>query len=283
MCRDLKASEIEVRVQSIMANKTECKGAILLLYKNARVDMDILDETFGKYGWQRAHAFKDGRLYCTVSVWDKEKEQWISREDVGTESNTEAEKGQASDAFKRACTNFGSGRELYTSPSIFINASDFNPFATDYKDKKGNTVFQTKDTFSVSNIVIEKKVITGLEIKNDKTHKVVFTFGKCKGQNKDLNSSESKSPEQERAKNENEPKNTPDEPKNEEQKEQMTLEQALDHVIEVTSCAGMKLRDVYADVNTRKMINSIWEQGCAKTKLAIEIAQAEIKRKKEAK
>ena len=90
MCRNLKASEIEVRVQSQKAN-----GLILLLYKNARVDMDILDEKFGKLGWQRKHEFKDGKLYCTVSVWDKEKGQWISREDVGTESNTEAEKEQA--------------------------------------------------------------------------------------------------------------------------------------------------------------------------------------------
>lgn len=117
MCtiRLLKPDEIEVRSQQI----TE-KGSVLLLYKNSRTDMSILDETFGMFNWQREHTFKDGRNYCRVSIWDKDKAQWINKEDVGIESNAEAEKGEASDAFKRACFNIGIGRELYTSPSIWI-------------------------------------------------------------------------------------------------------------------------------------------------------------------
>lgn len=261
MCRDLKASEIDVRVQS-----QKQSGVILLLYKNARVDMDILDEEYGKFGWQRKHEFKDGRLYCTVSVWDKEKAQWISREDVGTESNTETEKGQASDSFKRACVNFGSGRELYTSPSIWVNASDYNI------DEKG----KCKDAFSVSNIIIENKVIVGLEIKNDKTNKVVFTFGKCKGNKKASNSSDNKTDKQIPTKEENEPKITSVEP----QKEiTMTYEEALNHKVEVTSLAGMTLKEVYK--TDRASIKVIYEQGCTKTKKAIDIIQAEIKKAKE--
>ena len=94
----------------------------ILLYKDARCDMAILDETIGCLNWQRIHEFKDGKLYCTVSIYDKDKEMWIDKEDVGVESNTEAEKGQASDAFKRACVNWGIGRELYTAPFIYIQA-----------------------------------------------------------------------------------------------------------------------------------------------------------------
>ena len=256
MCRDLKASEIDVRVQS-----QKQSGVILLLYKNARVDMDILDEEYGKFGWQRKHEFKDGRLYCTVSVWDAEKQQWISREDVGTESNTEAEKGQASDSFKRACVNFGSGRELYTSPFIWVKASDYNA------DDKG----KCKDAFSVSDIIIENKVIVGLEIKNDNTDKIVFTFGKCKGNKKASNSSDVKVDKQIPTKEEIEPKKAP--------VESLTYEQALNHIVEVTSLAGLTLKEVYK--TDRASVKIIYEQGSAKTRQAIDVIQAEIKKAKE--
>lgn len=113
MFRTLKADEIDVRVAQI--DKT---WATLLLYKNARVDMDILDETVGVYNWKREHTRDNAN--CIVSIYDKEKKEWISKEDTGTESNTEKEKGLASDSFKRACVNLGIGRELYSSPSIFI-------------------------------------------------------------------------------------------------------------------------------------------------------------------
>lgn len=120
MCeiRLLDASDIEVRAQQVSE-----RGAVLLLYKNARVDMAILDEKFGMFGWQREHTFKDGKNYCKVSIWDCDKKQWVSKEDIGTESNTEAQKGEASDAFKRACFNIGIGRELYTAPFIWVALS----------------------------------------------------------------------------------------------------------------------------------------------------------------
>jgi hypothetical protein len=100
--RPLTASEIDCRVSTINE-----KGLTLLLYKDARVDMNILDEKFGVTGWQRKHEVIGGNLYCTVSIWDAEKQQWISKQDVGVESYTEKEKGQASDSFKRACFNIG--------------------------------------------------------------------------------------------------------------------------------------------------------------------------------
>lgn len=126
MCkfRLLTADEIECRVgQTKKDSQGNITGVSLLLYKDARCDMAILDETVGSMAWQRSHEFKDGKLYCTVSIFDKENNMWISKEDVGVESNTEAEKGQASDSFKRACVNWGIGRELYTAPFIWVTAN----------------------------------------------------------------------------------------------------------------------------------------------------------------
>lgn len=87
--RPLRAEEIDCRVATINA-----KGLTLLLYKDARVDQSILDETFGVYGWQRSHQWMGERLYCTVSVRDPETGEWITKQDVGTESYTEKEKGR---------------------------------------------------------------------------------------------------------------------------------------------------------------------------------------------
>ena len=168
--RDLKAEEIDCRIQSI-----NDKGLMLLLYKDARVDQNILDEKLGVFGWQRSHQVIDGRLYCTVSVYDKEKGQWISKQDVGTESYTEKEKGEASDSFKRACFNLGIGRELYTAPFIWIDKSKYR----ETRDKNGKPT--TYDKFKVKEITIKNGAITGIAIVNaSNKDTVVFTFGKVK-------------------------------------------------------------------------------------------------------
>lgn len=113
MFRKLKAEEIDVRIGNITQY-----GANLLLYKDARCDMNILDESVGPTNWQRKHEMIDGQLFCNVGI--KDGDQWIWKQDVGVESNTEKEKGRASDSFKRACVNWGIGRELYTAPRISI-------------------------------------------------------------------------------------------------------------------------------------------------------------------
>ncbi|MCH5268523.1 MAG: hypothetical protein J1E62_09285 [Lachnospiraceae bacterium] len=115
--RLLNASEIECR-----ASRVTEKGVSLLLYKDARVDQRILDETFGIFGWKRSHQMIDGNLYCTVEVRDPESGQWVGKQDVGTFGSYEKEKSQSSDSFKRACYNWGIGRELYTAPFIWIPA-----------------------------------------------------------------------------------------------------------------------------------------------------------------
>ena len=161
--RDLRADEIDCRVSTCSE-----KGVLLLLYKDARADMIILDETVGAENWQRSHELINGNLFCNVSI--RCDGEWITKQDVGTESFTEKEKGQASDSFKRACFNWGLGRELYTAPFIWVNASDCNM-------KQINGKWTTNDRFEVNDITIENKRITGLSIRNNKTGNIVYTFG----------------------------------------------------------------------------------------------------------
>lgn len=189
--RDLTADEIEVRVQSIKARKGEPTGAILLLYKNARCDMNILDETVGAENWQREHYDCKGNLFCRVGIKCEsittEKSanlndvkhvgsEWVYKSDCGIESNTDAQKGEASDSFKRACFNWGIGRELYTSPFIWITPDKCEMYDTGRKDKYGNPIFATNDRFSVEKIIIENKKITALSIWNDTQNGRAFVW-----------------------------------------------------------------------------------------------------------
>lgn len=113
--RDLTADDIECRIAQVKAN-----GLSLLLYKDARCDMKILDETVGAENWERDHKELKGNIYCGISIYDENKEIWITKWDCGSESYTEKEKGEASDSFKRAGFNWGIGRELYTR-SIYMD------------------------------------------------------------------------------------------------------------------------------------------------------------------
>ena len=159
--RTLKAEEIECRIASISKDK---KGVSILLYKDARVDQNILDETVGAMNWQRHHSRDNAN--CIVSIWDESKKQWIEKEDTGKESNTEKEKGLASDSFKRACFNWGIGRELYSAPFIWIT------------DCTITNDLKCYDKFYVGEIGYdESRNITRLVICNEKTHQIVFKMG----------------------------------------------------------------------------------------------------------
>ena len=170
--RTLRADEIECRVAT--ANKQS--GASLLLYKDARADMIILDETVGAENWTRRHTRDNAN--CIVSIWDPEKSQWIDKEDTGTESNTEKEKGLASDSFKRACVNWGIGRELYTSPFIWVNADKITWYSKNGKD-------YPKDRFKVKEIEYdENRNICRLVIVNQNGVVVYQMLAPATGQKK---------------------------------------------------------------------------------------------------
>ena len=163
--RTLKANEIDVRIGSVSQ-----KGATLLLYKDARCDMAILDETVGSMNWQRHHLRENAN--CIVSIWDGVKGEWIEKEDTGTESFTEKEKGLASDSFKRACFNWGIGRELYTAPRIFIKCAT--------KSKSGGRGYELENPFEfygleVTEIDYTDRVISRLAIAKD--GREIYSYG----------------------------------------------------------------------------------------------------------
>lgn len=168
LIRLLKANEIECRISTINE-----KGLSLLLYKDARVDQRILDETFGAFGWKRSHQCIEGNLYCTVEIFDKETGEWVAKQDVGTTGYTEKEKSQASDSFKRACFNWGIGRELYSAPFIWIPAEKA---AVQIKDNK----YYCNDHFHVRSIEYNgDREIAALVIENSKGQAVYVLKAKA--------------------------------------------------------------------------------------------------------
>lgn len=170
----LAASDIECRVAQAGVNKNGNAWASILLYKDARVDQRIMDETFGPMNWTCEYILIDNKMYCKVNVWDKEKNCWVSKMNVGTESNTECEKGQASDALKRACFTWGLGVELYSAPkNLFVNLN------TDEYTVSGNSV-KVKSSFKLvvdSIQYSEDRKIVGLVLK-DKDGNERYCMGK---------------------------------------------------------------------------------------------------------
>ena len=166
--RPLRADEIECRVGT--ANE---KGITILLYKDARCDMTILDETVGALNWKRSHSRENAN--CIVSIYDKGKDEWVGKEDTGTESFTEKEKGLASDSFKRACVNWGIGRELYSAPRIFIPASMLKTLK---KNDRG--AWAMYDYLKVAKIEYKNDEIFALDIVNNSTGgNICFSFAKA--------------------------------------------------------------------------------------------------------
>lgn len=154
--RKLKPDEISVKVKKI----TE-KGCLLLLYKTARVDAQILDETFGAAGWVNDFKEIKGNLFCGIGI-KQEDGSFLWRWDCGVESATEAEKGEASDAFKRAGFKWGIGKELYSSPFIWANVETT-------KDAKGGYALKDRFmTFKVASIAYQGDKISSLTIVNNK-------------------------------------------------------------------------------------------------------------------
>lgn len=167
MIRLLRENEIECRAATVKKN-----GVSILLYKDARVDQRILDETFGPFGWKRSHQSIDGNLYCTVEIFDKETKSWVAKQDVGTMGYAEKEKSQASDSFKRACFNWGIGRELYSAPFIWVPAEKANI------GQSGDRFF-CNDRFSVGKITYNAdREICELVIVNANTGQIVYEMKK---------------------------------------------------------------------------------------------------------
>lgn len=190
--RQLEANEIECRVAQIKSN-----GLSLLLYKDARCDMRILDEVVGAEYWKRDHKEVKGNVYCGVSIYceldepvyetldndqiliEPAHKEWITKWDAGAESYTEKVKGEASDSFKRACFNWGIGRELYTSPFIWIKPRDGKEiFCTNPDKPQKEHKYKCWTKFNVFDIEYKDDSISYLCITDD-SGAVRFTWGKA--------------------------------------------------------------------------------------------------------
>lgn len=223
--RDLKPSDVEVRVAMCQAN-----GLSLLIYKDARVDQQILDETVGQLNWKKSYREVKGNLYCTIEIWDSDKSTWIAKEDCGVESNTEKEKGEASDAQKRAGFAWGIGRELYSAPFIWVNSSDCSI------EERSKGVYACRDHFSVSEMKIEDKKIVDLQIVNDNTEAIVYQMKKAKASSGKPSGRKTGTVRQTEV-NVSEPSRSGTKKKN------MTLAQALDHKLPNRAGEMISLKD----------------------------------------
>jgi len=222
----LTANQIEARVATV-----NDKGCSLLLYKDARCDMNILDLIVGATNWQRTHSRDNAN--CTVSIWDEAKVQWISKEDTGTESNTEKEKGLASDSFKRACFNWGIGRELYTAPFIWVGADKL-----DMKERNGKLT--TYDKFTVEHIEYDKnRCISALSIVNQRGVRV-YKMGDVAEQSQVTQSAPSSTPPSASG--------------------SMTPEQAASVVLKLKKHEGKTIRQVYKE--DREYLDWIMSDRC---------------------
>jgi hypothetical protein len=171
----LEADDIEVRIQQA------CRGnkALALLYKTSRTDMRILDKVFGVYGWKDEYKEIKGNLYCGISIYDEDKKEWITKWDCGIESQQDdgnERKAEASDATKRCAVKLGIGRELYSSPTIFIDTPTKD---SGRKSKSGKPIFELEnpfERFSVSYITYnDRREIASLEIVDSRKN-VVYSY-----------------------------------------------------------------------------------------------------------
>lgn len=170
--RPLKAEEVECRIGNV---SKQGKGLSLLLYKDSRVDMRILDETVKPENWQCRFYECKNILFCSIGIYDEKRKEWVWKDNAGAPSNMEAEKGNASDGFKRSGFMWGIGRELYTAPFIWVDAKDCNL-------TQSNGKWQCFDTFSVNHMEVKDGRITELQIINEKTRKIVFSRGSKKAE-----------------------------------------------------------------------------------------------------
>lgn len=167
--RELEAGEIECRIGAV---QREGKGLSLLLYKDARCDMRILDETVGAENWQCEYYEQKGTLFCKVGILIQRQDglcEWVWKDDAGSPSNMEAAKGEASDAFKRACFRWGIGRELYTAPFIWVPKDRCR-----LEQRDGRWV--CRDPFDVAKVEVKGGRITGIRIVNANSGQIAFSW-----------------------------------------------------------------------------------------------------------
>ena len=168
----LEKEQISVKVKQVTAS-----GAVALLYKSARVDMDMLDSVAGQDNWQCDYREIHGNLYCGIAI-KGENGEWVWKWDCGIESAQDdgnEKKAEASDAFKRAGFRWGIGRELYSAPFTFLSVDTV-------KDGNKYKLANPFDRYEVSAIKYDdNRKIEALTIVNSKSGEVVFDWAFGRG------------------------------------------------------------------------------------------------------
>ena len=224
----LEPDDIEVKVKQVGE-----KGTSVLLYKTSRTDMRYLDEAYGVNNWQVDYQMIGDMLFCTISVWDDDKKQWIRKQSNGIPSREDGEgnevKGQASDAMKRSGFLFGIGRELYSAPFTFISSSKL-PTKQDKNNPKRWVLEDQFTKFAVSDIGYDnKRKINRLVIINQKTGDVLYSYNGSSMQKNAKNAPKKEEPKQEAPKPVAKPVEKPIEAPNAE--EQTKLQQKVNNAI----------------------------------------------------
>ena len=157
--KHLTPNQIEVRPTGTTP-KGQCT---LLLYIDSRCASNILDETVGAFNWSIEYKSIGDKVFGRLSIYDEERNIWVHKEDTGSASEFEADKGLSSDILKRCLARWGCDC-LYTAPKIKIQCPE-------------NYYFNDKMTmsFSVKSIDYVGKRISQLTIV-DRFDNVVFDW-----------------------------------------------------------------------------------------------------------
>lgn len=190
--RDLRPDEIEVRVGATVKDRNGTPtGFQVMLYKTARVDTTILDETFGIFGWKNHYYQVKNTMICSVSIWDEDKKEWVNKDNGGDDDfSMEQVKAECSDSMKRCCFNLGIGKKLYSASKIYMVVP-----IDDNNDPK-------KSRYQVDEIEYDETSITKLVISNKKTKEVVISHGVKRKYNQDNKKVETKKEDSPTMKNE---------------------------------------------------------------------------------
>lgn len=145
---NLTEEHIDFKVKQLFKGKNGVFG-LILPYKDARVDMDVLDDIATPSDWQNEYKRDSkGVLQCGIGIYVDELDQWVWKWSNGTPSDFESEKGEYSDAFKRAGFMWGIGRSLYEFPKLIIQLNDDEYYEKDGKPKASNGFNLNHDPFS---------------------------------------------------------------------------------------------------------------------------------------
>ena len=166
----LDTGQIEFKISQVTKTNTGIWASILA-YKDARTDMEVLDRAVGSLNWQNTYQRDSkGVLQCSIGIYKEDILGWVWKTSNGTESDYESEKGEYSDAFKRAGFMWGIGRQLYDFPAIWVQLAEGDYYEKEGKVKASNKLLPSEWRWTVSSDYQDVKA----ERKYGNSWKIIF-------------------------------------------------------------------------------------------------------------